>query len=404
MVRFLSLFFYFFIFNNVLFSQDTVSVISYNLLRFNSSTERNLHFRNIIEKIKPDVLITQEMIGQESVNNFLNNVLKNINEKYKAADFIDDEDTDIDQGLFYNSNKFSFISTSQIDGYPRPVYIFTLKHLDTGEQFVVYNLHLKASKGSENELARSDQVKELKNYISETNSNFYIVAGDFNIYSTAESAYKDLFSITESGKGNLHDLINVVGTYNDPSNANIHTQSTRTSQFGGGSHGGLDDRFDFILFSDSLMYGDRIFVIDSTYKSFGNDGMHYNSALNVGPNQEVPMNIANSLHDASDHLPVFVKIIFSNEKIHREVLNVESYSVSDKLLFYPNPSKNKLNIQSDDHKINKLEIYSLNGTKILDKNINSNSCTIDVSKINIGNYLIILNFKNFTQKIKFVKK
>ena len=404
MVRFLSLFFYFFIFNNVLFSQDTVSVISYNLLRFNSSTERNLHFRNIIEKMKPDILITQEMIGQESVNNFLNNILKNINEKYKAADFIDDEDTDIDQGLFYNSDKFSFISTSQIDGYPRPIYIFTLKHLDTGEQFVVYNLHLKASKGSENELARSDQVKELKNYISETNSNFYIVAGDFNIYSTTESAYKDLFSITESGKGNLHDLINVVGTYNDPSNANIHTQSTRTSQFGGGSHGGLDDRFDFILFSDSLMYGDRIFVIDSTYKSFGNDGMHYNSALNVGPNQEVSMNIANSLHDASDHLPVFVKIIFSNEKIYREVLNVESYSVSDKLLFYPNPTKNKLYIQSEDHKINKLEIYSLNGIKVLDKNINSNSCTIDVSKINIGNYLIILNFKDFTQKIKFVKK
>ncbi len=404
MVRFLPLFFSFFLCNNILFSQDTVSLISYNLLRFNSSTERNLHFRNIIEKIKPDVLITQEMIGQESVNNFLNNILKNINEKYKAADFIDDEDTDIDQGLFYNSDKFSFISTSQIDGYPRPIYIFTLKHLDTGEQFVVYNLHLKASKGSENELARSDQVKELKNYISETNSNFYIVAGDFNIYSTTESAYKDLFSITESGKGNLHDLINVVGTYNDPSNANIHTQSTRTSQFGGGSHGGLDDRFDFILFSDSLMYGDRIFVIDSTYKSFGNDGMHYNSALNVGPNQEVSMNIANSLHDASDHLPVFVKIIFSNEKIYREVLNVESYSVSDKLLFYPNPTKNKLYIQSEDHKINKLEIYSLNGIKVLDKNINSNSCTIDVSKINIGNYLIILNFKDFTQKIKFVKK
>ena len=65
MVRFLPLFFSFFLCNNILLSQDTVSVISYNLLRFNSSTERNLHFRNIIEKIKPDVLITQEMIGQE---------------------------------------------------------------------------------------------------------------------------------------------------------------------------------------------------------------------------------------------------------------------------------------------------------------------------------------------------
>ena len=138
MVRFLSLFFYFILFKNVLFSQDTVSVVSYNLLRFNSSTERNLDFKNIIEKIKPDVLITQEMIGQESVDNFLNNILKNINGKYKAADFIDDEDTDIDQGLFYNSNKFNFVSTSQIDGYPRPIYIFTLKHLETGEQFIIY--------------------------------------------------------------------------------------------------------------------------------------------------------------------------------------------------------------------------------------------------------------------------
>ena len=70
---------------------------------------------------------------------------------------------------------------------------------------------MKASKGGDNELIRSDQVKELKNYISESDSKFFIVAGDFNIYSTEESAYKDLFSITESGKGNLHDPINFFG-------------------------------------------------------------------------------------------------------------------------------------------------------------------------------------------------
>jgi len=404
MVRFLSLFFTFFLFNNVLFSQDTVTIVSYNLLRFNSSTDRNLDFKNIMEKIEPDVLVTQEMIGQESVNNFLNNILKNINEKYKAADFIDADDTDIDQALFYNSNKFNFVSISQIGGYPRPIYIFTLKHLETGEQFIIYNLHLKASKGGDNELARSDQVKELKNYISETNSKFYIVAGDFNIYSTDESAYKDLFDITESGKGNLHDLINVVGTYNDPLNAKIHTQSTRTSQFGGGSHGGLDDRFDFILFSDSVMYGDRIFVIDSTYKSFGNDGMHYNSSLNVFPNQEVSMSVAKSLHDASDHLPVLVKIIFSNEKIFREVLNVESYSLSDEISIYPNPSRDRLFIQSKKNKINSIELYSFSGIKFLDQNVNSTSYRMNLSDLNMGNYLIIINFKNFSKQVKFVKK
>ena len=67
--------------------------------------------------------------------------------------------------------------------------------------------------------------EDLKNYISEQNDNFYIVGGDFNIYSTTESAYQSLFDITESGKGNLHDIINVTGTYNDPLYAKIHTQS-----------------------------------------------------------------------------------------------------------------------------------------------------------------------------------
>ncbi len=404
MSRFLLLFFGFFLFKNPVFSQDTVNVVTYNLLRYNSSTDRNLDFKNILGHIEPDILITQEMVGQEGVDNFLNNILKNINEKYKAANFIDDEDTDIDQGLFYNSNKFNFISTSQIDGYPRPVYIFTLKHLETGEQFIIYNLHLKASKGVDNELARSDQIKELKNYISEDDSKFYLVAGDFNIYSTDESAYKDLFAITESGKGNLHDLINVVGIYNDPSNAKFHTQSTRTLQFGGGSHGGLDDRFDFILFSDSLMYGNRIFVIDSTYNSFGNDGLHYNSSLNVFPNQEVSTSIANSLHNASDHLPVQVKIIFSNEDIYREVLNVESYIIPKKILIFPNPSNDKLFIESKINKIINVEIYSYNGEKFFDQNVNSTSFTMNVSDLNPGNYLMIINFKNYSEQIKFVKK
>lgn len=398
-------FFPFFLFyTNILFSQDTVNIVTYNLLRYNTSIERNLNFENIIEYLKPDVLITQEMVGQESVDNFLNNILKNIDDKYKAADFIDNEDTDIDQGLFYNSEKFDFVSTSYIQGYPRPIYIFILYHKETAEQFVIYNLHLKASKGGDNELIRSDQVKELKNYISGSDSKFFIVAGDFNIYSTEESAYKDLFSITESGKGNLHDPINVFGVYNDSINSKIHTQSTRITQFGGGSHGGLDDRFDFILFSDSVMYGDRIFVIDSTYKSIGNDGLHYNSALNVSPNQSVPMNIANSLHGASDHLPVSVNIIFSKEKIFREVLNVESYSITDKILIYPNPSNNKLFIESKDKMIQNIQIFSLNGLKIIDEYVNSNYHILNISNLSHGNYIINLNFNNSSESVKIVKK
>ena len=385
-------------------SQDTIHVISYNLLNYDSSTDRNNEFKKIFQFLKPDVILAQEIIGLDGANNFLDNVLKEVDENYAAAEFIDDPRTSIDQGLFYNSKKFNFLNSSFLDGYPRPIYIFNLKHIDTEENFVIYNLHLKASKGVDNEEMRRDQIINLKNYISETNNYFYIVGGDFNIYSTTESAYQSLFDITESGKGNLHDLVNISGTYNDPLTAKIHTQSTRVTQFGGGSHGGLDDRFDFILFSDSVMYSNRIFVIDSTYKAVGNDGLHYNSALNVSPNETVSMDISNALHDASDHLPVSVKIIFSEENIFREILNVESYNQNKILRIYPNPTLNKLFIQSLNNKIINLELYSIEGQIIKKIEVNSNDYTMNFSNIITGTYILKVDFKNYIKKIRLVKK
>ena len=385
-------------------SQDTVHVVSYNLLRYNSSIERNNDFKKIFNLLKPDIILAQEIVGQEGVTNLLDNVLKEVKSNYEAGEFIDDPNTDIDQGLFYNSDKFEFLSSSSLDGYPRPIYIFNLKHKETGENFVIYNLHLKASKGGDNENMRRDQIIELKNYISEQNDNFYIVGGDFNIYSTTESAYQSLFDITESGKGNLHDIINVTGTYNDPLYAKIHTQSTRTTQFGGGSHGGLDDRFDFILYSDSVMYGDRIFVIDSTYKAVGNDGLHYNSALNILPNESVSSNISNALHDASDHLPVSVKIIFSKEKIFREVLNVESYKQGKDLKIYPNPTFDKLNIKSKEENIINIQLISPDGKDIRNIDVNSKDYIMDLINVSSGIYFLKLEFKNFDKKIRLIKK
>ena len=202
----------------------------------------------------------------------------------------------------------------------------------------------------------------------------------------------------------MHDIINVTGTYNDPLYAKIHTQSTRTTQFGGGSHGGLDDRFDFILYSDSVMYGDRIFVIDSTYKAVGNDGLHYNSALNILPNESVSSNISNALHDASDHLPVSVKIIFSKEKIFREVLNVESYKQGKDLKIYPNPTFDKLNIKSKEENIINIQLISPDGKDIRNIDVNSKDYIMDLINVSSGIYFLKLEFKNFDKKIRLIKK
>ena len=295
-------------------SQDTVKIATYNLLRYGSNTNRNLDFKKVIDYIKADLYITQELTNNSGVTNFLNNVLNKDDNKFLSAKFYDD--TDIDQALFYDKNKFEILSTSKIEGDPRNIVAYRLKHIQTEKIFFVFNLHMKASQGSLNEQRRYNQVEQLINYTKQMNEDhFYVVAGDFNIYSTNEPAYQKFFETTSTGYGKFNDLVKVEGTYRNSEYAIYHTQSPRTSQFGGGASGGMDDRFDYILFSDSLMDSNKTFVIKDSYEVMGNDGNHYDMAINVSPNSAVSQELADALHDASDHLPVSVDLVFSKEAI-----------------------------------------------------------------------------------------
>ena len=301
-------------------SQDTIKVATYNLLRYGSNTNRNIDFKKVIDYINADIYITQELTNNSGVTNFLNNVLNKESDKFLSAKFYDE--TDIDQALFYDKNKFEILSTAKIEGDPRNIIAYRLQHIQTEKIFFVFNLHMKASQGSSNQQRRYTQVQQLINYTQQMNEDhFYVVAGDFNIYSTNEPAYQKFFETTATGYGKFNDLINVEGSYRNEDYAIYHTQSPRTSQFGGGASGGMDDRFDYILFSDSLMQSNRTFVLKETYKAIGNDGNHYDKAINIAPNTAVTQEIANALHDASDHLPVVVDIVFSNEIVIPPVNN-----------------------------------------------------------------------------------
>tara|TARA_B100000941_G_scaffold100175_1_gene70013 strand:- start:3021 stop:4553 length:1533 start_codon:yes stop_codon:yes gene_type:complete len=300
---------------NFSYSQDTIKLVTYNLLRFSGNTERNEYFTKVINELSADIYITQELSNLAGVSNFLNNIL-NVegNDKYISAQFFDDHD--IDQALFFDKNKFEIISTSKIIGDPRDVIVYRLLHLQTNKVFFIFNLHLKASQGSSNEIRRSEQVNILMDYTKQMNNDhFFIAAGDFNIYSTNEPAYRKFFESTSTGFGKFNDLITAEGRYNDSEFSSLHTQSTRSTQFGGGASGGMDDRFDYIIFSDSLILSDKTFVIEESYEVFGNDGNHYNKAVNETPNLSVSQDIADALHYASDHLPVSVEIIFSNDVV-----------------------------------------------------------------------------------------
>ena len=86
------------------YGQDTVKIVTYNLLRFDGDTDRNVYFRKVVDELSADIYITQELSNNSGVSNFLNNILNpGGQDKFLSAKFYDDHD--IDQALFFNKDK-----------------------------------------------------------------------------------------------------------------------------------------------------------------------------------------------------------------------------------------------------------------------------------------------------------
>lgn len=294
-----------------LFPQPIHKIMSYNSLNYPGSTAtlRNPYFSTVISNANPDILVMQEMTSQAGVNAFLTNVLIPINSNYTAGTFLDGPDTD--NAIFFKSSYFSFISNTPISTSLRDINEFKLLHISTGDTLRIYSVHLKASTGSDNELQRLAEVTLLRNVTDALPSySEFIVCGDFNFYGSNEPAYQKL--LDKSTRGYFIDLFNLTGTWNDPSYAQYHTQSPRTRQFGGGATGGMDDRFDLILLSQAIYETGLISYIPNSYTAYGNDGLHYNDSINRPLNIAVGQTIADAIHYASDHIPVFASFEFGN--------------------------------------------------------------------------------------------
>lgn len=291
------------------FAQSYHTIMTYNLLNYPGSdtTTRNPHFRQILAETQPDILVVQEIISQAGVDGFLNNVLKAVSAEYETGIFIDGPDTD--NAVYYKSSYFTFLENFPISTTLRDINEFKLVNNTSGDTIIIYSVHLKASTGSTNEQRRFEEVTELRsrtNTLSSTDN--FIVLGDFNIYKSTEPAYQTL--ISQAAPKYFLDPLTISGSWNNDIYAPYHTQSTRTRQFGGGATGGLDDRFDMILNSQTVMEEGGITFLPGSYFTFGNDGNHYNDSINKMPNTAVTQQTANALHYASDHLPVIATFSF----------------------------------------------------------------------------------------------
>jgi endonuclease/exonuclease/phosphatase family metal-dependent hydrolase len=302
-----------FVFISVSFAQNQHTIMTYNILNypFTDTTSRNPHFRTIFANIQPDILVVQEIVSQSAVNAFLNNILNQAASGYSAGTFINGPD--LDRTLFFKCSIFTFISNTPIATPLRDINEFKLSHNTTGDTLIIYAVHLKAN--VEDSLLRAAEVDSLRKRtnILPPNTNF-IVAGDFNIYGSGEPSYQRL--INQSAPGYFVDPLNLAGpVWNVSANAQYHTQSTRTRAFGDGATGGLDDRFDMILMSQSIMDEGGITFISGSYTEYGNDGNHFNDSINQPPNTAVGQQIADALHYATDHLPVIASFNFETQYV-----------------------------------------------------------------------------------------
>ena len=96
----------------------------------------------------------------------------------------------------------------------------------------------------------------------------------------------------------------------------------------------MDDRFDMILISQSILDDGGVSYELGTYTPYGNDGMHFNDSLNAPPNMAVGQEIADAIHYASDHIPLFAIFNFDEPVSAETEIAPTEYMLSQN---YPNP-------------------------------------------------------------------
>lgn len=385
-------------------SQDTISVMAYNVLNYNSSNIEKMRYNDlkvIISYAKPDVVLLCEVINNTGAQLLLDSAFNLAGAgTYSRSAFVNGYDTD--NMLYYKTSKIKLKSQTQILTSLRDISQYIVYYIinpgDTAWMHL-HSAHLKAGSTQSDISQRNSEAISFCSAISSiSQSKNILIAGDFNFYGSSESAWATLTSAACSHI--FYDPISQVGAWSaNIGYKSIHTQSTRSSLNPGccgGATGGLDDRFDFILTNGSLLNGtNKIKVIPSSYSAIGNDANHFNLSLISAPtNTSVPVNVAQALFNMSDHLPVYCKFKVSS-------INTGFLDTSPSAPFRIYLTSDNLNCQlfatvqeSGEYLI---KIYNSVGSIVISKklmlNAGLNSTAIHSEIFENGIYFAVLDYK-----------
>ncbi len=297
-----------------------LKVATWNLIDYpvTNPTGRAPSIRAVMGALDPDVIILQELKagGRDS---FLVNILNVVQPgQWSAGTYINTAESCV----FYKPARvnLTFAGGGIATGGPRAVLGVRIKfpgYVSREAEFRFYSVHFKA--GTPDPLTSDSTTRRLECAALRDNMNsinpavvtrHFLIGGDTNFYGTWEGGYARLTESQADNDGQGFDPLNLPGTWNNAAYAAHETQSTCSSGCPAGwSFGGLDDRFDLFLTSNSVRDDEGLDLVPGTYVPFGNDGLHFNGSVNGGGfNNAVDLTIATALLNASDHLPVMVTL------------------------------------------------------------------------------------------------
>jgi endonuclease/exonuclease/phosphatase family metal-dependent hydrolase len=308
------LFLFLVLFTTLNYGQTRIKAMMYNVLNYSDSEvsqNKTPFLSTILNEVNPDLLMVCEVVDEIGSDYLFENAIIPFNEDFEKAPFEENQSGSysLQQMVYYNSNKLILEESRVITADTRDINQYTFKiNTENTEsnpiRMEVFVTHLKASSGENN---RDKRLTSIQSFVSYTNTiandSYVLFAGDFNFYTSNEEGYQYL--IDDRNPIIMVDPIDRPATpfpddpnitdpfeyYNSSSIyfwrnnsfADIHTQSTRTSNSGlidgSGSTGGLDDRFDFIMMSENFNTSSDLFYVNDSYQEIGNNGNCYNSFL-----------------------------------------------------------------------------------------------------------------------------
>lgn len=404
----------------VSFAQETIKVMTYNLMFFNNYTsfctqQNNSHvakaawLKTIVKNQSPDVLAVCEVGTTPTSTYTLNYILgnsMNVDGETKWA-VTTTSGSYLVNGLFYDKNKFQFVghtivSTSGL----RDINIYKLKYTEYQEDvfFSVVVMHLAAGNAA---AERALMIDNLMTKIQAMGNNEnYIVVGDFNVYTHTEEAFQKLINPSYSPIA-FYDPINQMGDWNNNySYRNYHTQSTHGSNDSDcHSSGGMDDRFDFILIAGSIKDGTaNVIYKQDSYMAVGQDGLHYNASINSpATNSSLPPDVIDALFNMSDHLPVVAEFYMGQQN--------STISMSIDPFFYANVQNPivgelKFQLKTIYRKPIKVSVYSITGALVIEDFIISEPdqiYAIDINRLINGLYILNFEGEGISQSVRVIK-